>query len=110
VFLCTSCKGHTGVSGDNLCKLEQPCGSSELGWNKNLTKNPGIIEVYCVIAGATVSPSTGNPENPMDYFEGVTSNKCLASVPDVTSGSKGLIPGRSSTMVKTTLCPQKCVH
>lgn len=44
----------------------------------------------------------------MYYFKGITSNKCLASVPDAISDSKGHIPGRSPTMVKTALCPQKC--
>ena len=92
----------------DLCELEQPHGSSELGCNKNFTEEPGIVEVYCVIASATMSPSTENPENPMYYFKEVTSSKCLASVPDAISGSKGHITGRSPTMVKTALCPQKC--
>lgn len=92
----------------DLDGLEQPRGSSELGCNKNFTEEPGIVEVYGVIAGATVSPSAETPENPMYYFKGVTPNKCLASVPGGISGSKGHIPGRSPTMVKTTLCPQKC--
>lgn len=65
----------------DLYELGQPRGSSELGCNKNFTKEPGIIEVYCVIAGATVSPSTENPESPMYYFKGVTSNIVPTSCP-----------------------------
>ena len=56
-------------------EIEQPCGSSELVCNKNFIKEPGIIAVYCKIAGAPVSPCTENPENPMHcYYKRVTSN------------------------------------
>lgn len=65
----------------DLYELEQPHGSSYLGCNKNFTKEPGIVEVYWVIARATVSPHAENSENPTYYFKGITSDKCLASVP-----------------------------
>ncbi|PKU34333.1 hypothetical protein llap_15363 [Limosa lapponica baueri] len=80
----------------DLYELEKPHGSSYLGCNKDFTKVPGIVEVYCVIAGAMVPPSTENPENPMYYFKGITSNKCPASVPDAISDSKGTIRRSSS--------------